>query len=117
MHLKQFERALEAFEHSNSISRHDSTYLHMGKVTASRFASESVASANDITTLVYRTPHPVGRKLVPLKVYRRGVDVESRNPSRLVVDMPKDPHPWQHLQGVWNFLLLFYWRCCRWVSS
>lgn len=32
MHLKQFERALEAFEHSNSISRHDSTYLHMGKV-------------------------------------------------------------------------------------
>ncbi len=33
MHLKQFERALEAFEHSNSISRHDSTYLHMGKVS------------------------------------------------------------------------------------
>ena len=33
MHLKQFDRALEAFEHSNSISRHDSTYLHMGKVT------------------------------------------------------------------------------------
>lgn len=32
MHLKQFERALESFEQSNSISRHDSTYLHMGKV-------------------------------------------------------------------------------------
>lgn len=32
MHLKQFERALEAFEHSNSISRHDSTFLNMGKV-------------------------------------------------------------------------------------
>ncbi|CAN0041747.1 unnamed protein product [Ectocarpus sp. 6 AP-2014] len=32
MHLKQFERALEAFEQANSISRHDSTFLHMGKV-------------------------------------------------------------------------------------
>ncbi|CAB1121348.1 unnamed protein product [Ectocarpus sp. CCAP 1310/34] len=32
MHLKQFERALESFEQANSISRHDSTFLHMGKV-------------------------------------------------------------------------------------
>ncbi|CAN0140860.1 unnamed protein product [Pylaiella littoralis] len=32
MHLKQFERALEAFQQANSISRHDSTFLHMGKV-------------------------------------------------------------------------------------
>lgn len=35
MHLKQFERALEAFEQANSISRHDSTFLHMGKVITS----------------------------------------------------------------------------------
>lgn len=32
VHLKQFERALEAFEQANSISRHDTTYLQMGKV-------------------------------------------------------------------------------------
>lgn len=32
-HLKQFELALEAFERSNSISRHDTTYLQMGKAS------------------------------------------------------------------------------------
>lgn len=32
LHLKQFQRAVEAFEQANSISRHDSTYLQMGKV-------------------------------------------------------------------------------------
>lgn len=32
IHLKQFERALEALEQANSISRHDSTFLHIGKV-------------------------------------------------------------------------------------
>ncbi|CAN0124042.1 unnamed protein product, partial [Hapterophycus canaliculatus] len=32
VHLKQFERALQAFEQANSISRHNTTYLHTGKV-------------------------------------------------------------------------------------
>ncbi|CAM9492058.1 unnamed protein product, partial [Sphacelaria rigidula] len=32
VHLKQFERALESFEQANSISRHDATFLQMGKV-------------------------------------------------------------------------------------
>lgn len=32
VHLKEFERALEAFEQANSISRHDATFLQMGKV-------------------------------------------------------------------------------------
>lgn len=31
LQLKQFDRALESFEQANSVSRHDSTYLHMGK--------------------------------------------------------------------------------------
>ena len=35
MQLEQFERALEAFERANSISRHDATYLHMGEVRSS----------------------------------------------------------------------------------
>lgn len=33
LHAKQFDQALESFERANAVSRHDSTYLHMGKVS------------------------------------------------------------------------------------
>lgn len=47
LHLKQFERALEAFGQANSLSRHDSTYLHMGKV--------GYSCTNDRRTIEYNS--------------------------------------------------------------
>lgn len=66
MHLKQFERAIEAFQQANSISRHDATYVQMGKVSGDILMDYS--SLPDDAYLLLRFLYP--RAVIPSLIHR-----------------------------------------------